>query len=110
MTAKSTGHSDDDGDETPTKSAGQDAGALHCTCRRPSQGDMIACDNAECAVGWYHYECVGVRRAPRGRWFCPDCCAATAAAAAAETKNNNAAPKKTGTGAKANAKAKGKGK
>ena len=107
MTAKSTGNSDD-GDDTPTKPAGQDAGTLHCTCRRPSQGDMIACDNADCAVGWYHYECVGVRRAPRGRWFCPDCCAATAAAA--ETKNNNAAPKKTGTGAKANAKAKGKGK
>ena len=101
MTAKSTGNSDD-GDDTPTKPAGQDAGTLHCTCRRPSQGDMIACDNADCAVGWYHYECVGVRRAPRGSWFCPDCCAA------AET---DAAPKKkTGAGAGAGGKAKAKGK
>ena len=70
MTAKSNIGDHD----TPTQSPQQDDGAgLHCTCRGPSQGNMIACDNSDCPIQWYHYECVGLKRAPRGKWFCPDC-------------------------------------
>ena len=60
--------------DTPAPSPEQDGGAgLCCTCRGPSQDDMIACHNPDCPVQWYHYACVGLKRAPRGKWFCPDC-------------------------------------
>ena len=34
---------------------------------------MIACDNARCAIEWFHLECVGLTASPKGKWFCPDC-------------------------------------
>ena len=51
---------------------------VYCTCARVSFGEMIACDNPDCAVEWFHYECVGIREAPKGRWVCPSCAAAEA--------------------------------
>jgi hypothetical protein len=51
---------------------------VYCTCQRVSFGDMIACDNPDCAVEWFHYECVGLTEAPKGRWVCPACAAAEA--------------------------------
>jgi len=38
-----------------------------------SFGEMVACDNADCNIEWFHYECVGLKRQPKGRWFCPEC-------------------------------------
>ena len=32
-----------------------------------------ACDHEECALEWFHYECVGLTAAPVGEWLCPDC-------------------------------------
>ena len=46
---------------------------LYCVCRGPESGKMIACDNVECNVQWFHYKCVGLKRAPRGKWFCKKC-------------------------------------
>ena len=46
---------------------------VHCVCRRPEFGNMIYCDNSSCRIGRYHYSCVNIRRAPRGKWFCKDC-------------------------------------
>ncbi|GAX74808.1 hypothetical protein CEUSTIGMA_g2255.t1 [Chlamydomonas eustigma] len=46
---------------------------LYCYCQKPSQGEMVACDNEECALEWFHYECVGLKAAPVGEWLCPDC-------------------------------------
>ena len=46
---------------------------LYCVCRGPEYGKMIACDNAKCGVQWFHYKCVGLKRAPRGKWFCKTC-------------------------------------
>lgn len=45
---------------------------IWCTCRQPDDGRrMIACDaQPRCGVEWFHYECVGVKRRPRGRWLC----------------------------------------
>lgn len=48
---------------------------LYCTCRRLSFGDMIACDNEDCPVEWFHYLCVGIA-APPSSWLCPQCSAA----------------------------------
>lgn len=46
---------------------------LYCLCRNVSFGEMIACDNPKCKYEWFHYSCVGLTRAPRGRWNCPLC-------------------------------------
>lgn len=45
----------------------------YCICKRPSFNPMIACDNTECEIEWYHYSCVNIKRAPEGSWFCPQC-------------------------------------
>ena len=47
---------------------------LYCRCRRLSFGKMIKCDNKKCKIGWFHFECVGVRSQLKGKWFCaPEC-------------------------------------
>ena len=46
---------------------------LYCSCKRVAFGDMIACDNDECPVEWFHYSCVNLTRKPRNSWVCPSC-------------------------------------
>lgn len=46
---------------------------LYCSCQRVSHGDMIACEGKNCPYEWYHFECVGLKEAPEGMWFCPTC-------------------------------------
>ncbi|KXZ54896.1 hypothetical protein GPECTOR_4g968 [Gonium pectorale] len=45
----------------------------YCICNKPSAGNMIGCDNPDCTIEWFHYECVGLKEAPVGQWFCPIC-------------------------------------
>ena len=45
----------------------------YCTCKRISSGNMVACDNPECLIEWFHYECVGLTGDPPDPWFCPAC-------------------------------------
>jgi hypothetical protein len=45
----------------------------YCVCNGVSYGDMIACDNPDCLIEWFHYACVGVKAQPKGRWYCPEC-------------------------------------
>jgi len=47
----------------------------YCICNRVSFGEMVGCDNADCKVEWFHFECVGLTHPPKGKWFCPDCTA-----------------------------------
>lgn len=44
-----------------------------CFCRNISFGQMIACDNPECSIEWFHFQCVGLDVKPKGNWFCPNC-------------------------------------
>lgn len=44
-----------------------------CTCNGVSSGEMVACDNRECPIEWFHYECVGLKAAPKGKWYCNSC-------------------------------------
>ena len=46
---------------------------IWCLCREPEYGRMIECSNEDCPTQWYHYECVNIRRCPRGKWICPEC-------------------------------------
>ncbi|KAK9788832.1 hypothetical protein WJX73_006091 [Symbiochloris irregularis] len=48
----------------------------YCFCNRVSFGEMVACDNPDCRVEWFHFECVGLspdQARPKGKWYCPEC-------------------------------------
>jgi len=45
----------------------------YCLCKRVSFGNMIGCDNAECPIEWFHFECVGLTDPVKGKWYCPFC-------------------------------------
>ncbi|KAI6369150.1 hypothetical protein MCOR25_011269 [Pyricularia grisea] len=65
MTAGSK-EDDDDDDEVEI---------TYCYCDQPSYGEMIACDNRDCAYEWFHLPCVGLKAAPKGsvKWYCKYC-------------------------------------
>ena len=46
---------------------------LYCICQRMSFGEMIECDNPKCKYQWFHFECLGITSAPKGKWYCPEC-------------------------------------
>ena len=46
---------------------------LYCISCRPEFGQMIACENASCPTAWFHFDCVGLKCALHGKWFCVDC-------------------------------------
>jgi hypothetical protein len=49
-----------------------------CTCHQPDDGLlMLACDDTDCAITWYHGRCLNVTigPAPDEDWFCPTCAA-----------------------------------
>ncbi|VDQ03645.1 unnamed protein product [Trichobilharzia regenti] len=47
----------------------------YCVCQQVSYGEMVACDNRDCPIEWFHFDCVGLVNKPRGQWFCPQCIA-----------------------------------
>nr|XP_061809420.1 inhibitor of growth protein 3-like isoform X1 [Nerophis lumbriciformis] len=48
----------------------------YCICNQVSYGEMVGCDNTDCPIEWFHYGCVGLSEAPKGKWYCPQCTAA----------------------------------
>lgn len=48
---------------------------LYCYCQQVSFGEMVACENPDCRVEWFHYACVGLKPSERikGKWYCPEC-------------------------------------
>eukprot|EP00249_Psilotum_nudum_P011059 c22943_g1_i2 orf=316-1011(+) len=47
----------------------------YCYCNQVSFGEMVACDNPDCKIEWFHFDCVGIKDRPKGKWYCPDCAA-----------------------------------
>lgn len=47
----------------------------YCICASVSYGDMVACDNDNCKLEWFHWSCVGLKSEPEGTWICPVCTA-----------------------------------
>ncbi|KAL0456850.1 UNVERIFIED_CONTAM: PHD finger protein ING1 [Sesamum latifolium] len=45
----------------------------YCFCNQVSYGEMVACDNPDCKIEWFHYGCVGLKEQPKGKWYCSDC-------------------------------------
>lgn len=48
---------------------------LYCYCRAPydEASEMIGCDGDSCQIEWFHFECVCILVAPKGKWYCPEC-------------------------------------
>lgn len=40
----------------------------YCLCNKVSFGQMIECDNEACFIEWFHFSCVQLKRAPKGKW------------------------------------------
>lgn len=38
----------------------------------PEEGLMIAFDNPDCPIKWFHARCVHLSSALKGKWYCPD--------------------------------------
>ncbi|XP_044484907.1 PHD finger protein ING1-like isoform X2 [Mangifera indica] len=47
----------------------------YCFCNQVSYGEMVACDNADCKIEWFHFGCVGLKEQPKGKWYCSVCAA-----------------------------------
>ena len=44
----------------------------YCWCGGGDIGRMVACDNPNCNITWFHFKCLGLVRKPRGEWYCSD--------------------------------------
>lgn len=45
----------------------------YCICNRVSFGEMIGCENPDCEIEWFHYECVNLTPPVKGKWYCDAC-------------------------------------
>lgn len=45
----------------------------YCVCNNVSYGEMVACDNEDCPIEWFHFACVGLTEQPKGKWYCQQC-------------------------------------
>ncbi|GMH35107.1 hypothetical protein BSKO_02975 [Bryopsis sp. KO-2023] len=45
----------------------------YCRCNQVSYGEMVGCDGVDCPIEWFHFECVGLKEKPKGKWYCPEC-------------------------------------
>lgn len=46
---------------------------VYCLCQKVSSGNMVGCDEDACKYEWFHWECVGLKSEPPGKWICPAC-------------------------------------
>lgn len=62
-------------DQVDTKKQKTDNEPKYCICNGPESGRMVACDNDQCELGWFHFDCVGLKESPdkSEKWFCDDC-------------------------------------
>ena len=45
----------------------------YCVCQEGEHGKMVKCDNENCSMQWFHFQCVSLTDDPVGQWFCPFC-------------------------------------
>lgn len=59
---------------TPDSSNFEIPQSWRCICGKgDGSGKYILCDNEDCPVGWYHWECQKVEEEPVGTWLCLTC-------------------------------------
>lgn len=56
-----------------TTATKENSDLIYCFCRKVAHGDMVACDNKDCIIEWFHYSCVSLTKKPKNEWLCADC-------------------------------------
>ena len=51
----------------------EDDDGIWCFCKQSKGGDMVACDNHNCPIKWFHISCLEMTAVPSGKWLCPTC-------------------------------------
>lgn len=46
---------------------------VYCFCQKGEHGKMIQCDSPTCKYVWFHFSCIGLKRSPKGSWYCQEC-------------------------------------
>lgn len=64
---------DKEGEKSPADFPIDPDEPTYCLCDQVSYGEMIGCDNDDCEIEWFHFNCVGLSNKPKGKWFCPNC-------------------------------------
>lgn len=64
----------------PASRVAQEDEPTYCYCNQVSYGEMVACDNVQCPMEWFHLACVNLSAPPKGSWFCDACRKAPVAA------------------------------
>ena len=54
------------GSDSAASASGQEKN--WCFCGQVEFGKIILCDNAKCHIKWFHYSCINVKVAPKGKW------------------------------------------
>ena len=62
---------DNDSNKTSTSCGTEDR---WCYCDQVEFGEMVCCDNENCDIKWFHFECLNLKNKPKSKtWYCPDC-------------------------------------
>lgn len=72
--AEETRESEEDGDQAEAQdnqgeNEADENEPVYCICSGISWGPMIMCDNEACSIEWFHFSCVGVKKAQKGKWY-----------------------------------------
>ena len=51
----------------------EDVSKLWCYCNEPRFGKMILCDNERYTIKWFHFNCLWIQCASKGKWYCHSC-------------------------------------
>ena len=69
---KPSGNKNNPNLDNATSNNSSDHEQLYCYCNGPESGTMIAFDNPQCTIEWFHLTCLKLTSAPKGKWYCPD--------------------------------------
>lgn len=53
--------------------ANRERDSAPCYCGKDINAKMIACDDPNCRIEWFHLSCVGMAQPPAGKWYCREC-------------------------------------
>ena len=47
----------------------------YCYSHGPESGSMLACDNKDCPIEWFHFKCLKMKESmiPKEKWYSPNC-------------------------------------
>ena len=63
---------------TSSSSSNPNNQSIYCTdpfiviAKDTDKSEMIACENPNCSIEWFHTECLKIWEVPNGKWYCPD--------------------------------------